>query len=60
MQFEMTHRVALVEDIPAIIELVQASIAENMKQFLSADEIEAAQETMGVDRSLVNDKTIIG
>jgi GNAT superfamily N-acetyltransferase len=57
MNFEMTHRIAVVEDIPAIIELMQASITENMKQFLSAKEIEAAQETMGVDRSLVDDGT---
>lgn len=33
------------------------SIAENMKSFLSAAEIEAAQETMGVDRRLIEDKT---
>jgi len=52
-----THRVATMEDIPGIMALMGAAIAENMKSFLSAAEIEAAQETMGVDRSLVNDGT---
>ncbi len=52
-----THRIATLEDIPAIIELMRLAIAENMKAFLSKTEIEAAQETMGVDRSLVNDGT---
>ncbi len=52
-----THRVATVDDIPAIMGLMRLAIAENMKSFLSAAEIEAAQETMGVDRSLINDGT---
>ncbi len=36
---------------------MRSAIRENMKPFLSAAEIEAAQETMGVDRSLIDDKT---
>ena len=52
-----THRIATPDDIPGIMDLMRAAIAENMKAFLSAAEIEAAQETMGVDRSLVNDGT---
>lgn len=52
-----THRIASADDIPAIVELMRAAIAENMKSFLSTAEIEAAQETMGVDRSLINDGT---
>ena len=50
-------RIATGDDIPAIIELMRASIAENMKAFLSPAEIIAAQETMGVDRSLIRDGT---
>lgn len=50
-------RIATEDDIPAIIDLMRASIAENMKAFLSDKEIEAAQETMGVDRSLIGDRT---
>lgn len=36
---------------------MQTSIAENMKAYLSAAEIEAAKETMGVDRTLIEDQT---
>lgn len=57
MPADFEHRIATVEDIPAIIELMQLAIAENMKAFLSSDEIEAALETMGVDHSLIDDGT---
>jgi GNAT superfamily N-acetyltransferase len=36
---------------------MHASIAENMKAFLSASEIEAAKESMGVDQTLIDDGT---
>jgi len=52
-----THRLATIEDIPSIIQLMQRAIVVNMKPFLSAAEIEAAKETMGVDRSLIIDGT---
>ena len=54
---EFTHRLAQQKDVPAIIGLMQASIAENMKAFMSAEEITAAQETMGLDQSLIDDQT---
>lgn len=54
---EFTHRVAVPSDISAITELMQRAISENMKSFLSPAELEAAQETMGVDRSLIEDGT---
>ncbi len=44
-------------DVPAIVKLMQLSILENMKSFLSTEEIEAAQETMGVDWTLIEDGT---
>lgn len=50
-------RIASEDDIPAITELMRASIAVNMRAFLSEAEIKAAQETMGVDRSLIADGT---
>jgi GNAT superfamily N-acetyltransferase len=53
----LTHRIAGPEDIPAIISLMQAAIEENMKAFLTAAEIEAAKESMGVDRTLIDDGT---
>ncbi|MEQ8858914.1 MAG: GNAT family N-acetyltransferase [Pseudomonadales bacterium] len=52
-----SHRLATPDDVPAITELMRISIRENMKSFLSAAEIEAAQETMGVDRTLIEDRT---
>ncbi|ANO51380.1 GNAT family N-acetyltransferase [Woeseia oceani] len=54
---ELSHRLATKDDVPAIMELMRLAIAENMKAFLSAAEIEAAQETMGVDRTLLQDQT---
>jgi GNAT superfamily N-acetyltransferase len=43
--------------VPAIAELMLAAISNNMRAFLSAAEIEAAKETMGVDMSLIEDGT---
>ncbi len=54
---ELHHRIANAADIPAIRQLMQVSIAENMKAFLSVSEIEAAKETMGVDQTLIEDGT---
>jgi len=54
---ELTHRIAQINDIPSIIELMRLSISHNMKSFLSPSEIEAAKETMGVDRTLIDDQT---
>lgn len=51
------HRVATHADVPIIMEIMHAAIAENMKAFLSAAEIAAAQETMGLDMTLIEDGT---
>lgn len=56
-QPEFTHRLAQPADVPAIVELMQMSIAENMKSYLSAAEIESARETMSVDWTLIDDRT---
>ena len=56
-ELSISHRVATADDVPALIELMQLSIEENMKAFLSTAEIEAAKETMGVDQTLINDGT---
>lgn len=53
----LTHRIAQVKDVESIIELMQASIAENMKAYLSKEEIEGAKESMGVDQTLIQDQT---
>lgn len=52
---KFSHRIAGKNDVSAIIELMQISIAENMKAYLTPIEIEAAKETMGVDRTLIED-----
>jgi len=52
-----THRVAGPADIPAIEELMAAAIAGNMAAFLDAAAIEAARQSMGVDRTLIEDGT---
>lgn len=52
-----SHRIATDDDIPVIMEIMRASIAENMKAFLSAAEITAAQESMGLDTTLIEDGT---
>ncbi len=57
MKIELTHRFAQLADVPSIVELMRISITENMASFLSAAEVEAAQETMGVDNSLIEDET---
>ncbi|WP_428409781.1 GNAT family N-acetyltransferase [Hyphococcus sp.] len=52
-----THRIATEADTDAIVALMKASIAENMKGFLTPEEIIAAQETMGLDTTLLEDGT---
>ena len=54
---ELSHRIATHDDVPAIINLMREAIHGNMASFLSAIEIEAAQETMGVDLTLIDDQT---
>ena len=57
MGFAFTHRIATVEDVPAIMRLMAEAIDGIMKDFLSPAEVDAAKESMGVDRSLINDGT---
>jgi len=54
---QLSHRIARQADIENIRELMQLAIAENMKAFHTASEIEAAKETMGVDKTLIEDGT---
>lgn len=52
-----SHRIAGESDKAAIADLMSASIEINMRAFLTAEEIEAAKETMGVDQTLIDDGT---
>jgi GNAT superfamily N-acetyltransferase len=54
---DFTHRIATPTDVHEIEELMRVSILENMKSYLSRAEIEAAQETMGIDWTLIEDET---
>jgi GNAT superfamily N-acetyltransferase len=54
---KMTHRLAKQADLESIKEIMSASITHNMSSFLSVSEIEAAKETMGVDKTLLEDQT---
>ena len=51
------HRPAVSDDLAAISELMDLAIAENMKAFLTPEEIEVARRSMGLDRLLVDDGT---
>ena len=53
----LSHRIAGTQDVPAIMALMGEAIEANMRAFLSPAEIEAAKETMGVDRTLIEDGT---
>lgn len=55
--FDFTHRLATANDLPQITKLMRASIQENMKSFLTQAEITAAKESMGIDRTLIEDET---
>ena len=52
---KFSHRIAAQSDIPAIIDLMRLAIEENMKVYISREEIEAAKETMGMDQTLIDD-----
>ncbi len=52
-----SHRLATEADAHAIEDLMKASIAENMKEFLTVEEISATQESMGLDTTLISDRT---
>ncbi len=54
---KFSHRLATQDDVSAILEVMKASISQNMREFLSDAEIIAAQETMGLDSTLIDDKT---
>jgi GNAT superfamily N-acetyltransferase len=56
-EYQFRHRVATQADVPAIVQLMRASIEINMRAFLSAQEVEAAKETMGLDQTLIDDGT---
>ena len=53
----LTHRIAQLDDLPALHALMNRAIAELQKPFLSPEQIEASYRVMGLDTQLVRDGT---
>jgi GNAT superfamily N-acetyltransferase len=53
----VTHRLATLEDLPAMTALMDLSIGELQKGYLTADQIAASRFLMGLDSQLVEDGT---
>ena len=53
----LTSRLASREDLPVILPLVAAAIAQLQKDFLDEAQIESSRAIMGVDTRLIDDKT---
>ena len=54
---DFTHKIAAVEDMPAIKKLMQLSINQLLGPLLTADQLEASFDSMGLDDQLIKDGT---
>ena len=54
---EYKHKIASLDDIPSIKQLISLSIDKNMANLLSENELEASRESMGLDTTLIKDQT---
>lgn len=52
-----THRIATQEDIPALTAIMNVSIGELQKGFLTAAQITSSRTVMGIDTQLIEDGT---
>jgi GNAT superfamily N-acetyltransferase len=52
-----THRLATRADLPTLLPVIEASIAELQKEFLDGGQIDASRAIMGVDTTLIDDGT---
>ena len=52
-----THRIAQLDDLPALHALMNRAIAELQKPFLTPEQIAASYQVMGLDSQLVKDGT---
>src|SRR5436309_7325468 len=53
----MTHRVATLEDIPALLPMIESSIDVLQMPYIDAEQIRASHAVMGIDTQLIEDKT---
>ena len=54
---EFTHRIATLNDIPAIEKLMQLSIDQLLGPLLTTEQLEASFDSMGLDDQLIKDGT---
>mgnify|MGYP001239365127 FL=1 len=54
---EFTHRIATLDDIPAIKKLMMLSINQLLGPLLTKDQLEASFDSMGLDDQLIKDET---
>jgi GNAT superfamily N-acetyltransferase len=54
---ELTSRLAVTEDVPALTVLMDAAIAELQRAFLDDDQIASSRAIMGIDTQLIDDGT---
>ena len=52
-----THRLAELDDVPALRALMDAAISELLKPFLDREQVAASFHAMGLDTQLIRDKT---
>ncbi len=55
----LSHRLATLEDIPALTDLMNLSIGGLQNDVLTPKQVEASYECMGLDSQLVKDKTYL-
>ena len=56
---DFTHRIATEADIPALVALMDRSIAGPLSAFLAPDQIAASRKLMGIDSQLIADRTFL-
>ena len=54
---EFTHRIATLDDVPAIEQLMMLSINQLLGPLLTKDQLEASFDSMGLDDQLIKDET---
>ena len=56
---DFTHRIATEADIPALVALMDRSIAGPLAAFLTPDQIAASRRLMGIDSQIIADRTYV-